>query len=259
MKLLIDIGNTRIKWAQLHGEMLVPMQAITLTEWHKPNSLRRVILGQGTPEQILVSNVAGHDATKALQEFTQSLSIESQLIEPTRVAFGVTNGYTNPKQLGVDRWLSLIAAWNMQPDLLCIVSIGTALTIDAITESGQHLGGQIMPGPELMRQSLMQQTSDIAIRSYKNGESDQFFANNTQCAVTQGLKNYVVSSVMASMERIKTDAGKAPTLLITGGGSPWLTDALTIKHQVIPDLVLRGLALIATRNSNHHNTSHVSR
>jgi type III pantothenate kinase len=255
MTLLIDIGNTRIKWSSVEGKDLAPMQAIASEDWRTRDAFRHILLSHGTAGRILVSNVAGEEIAKRLRDTAATLAFQCEFIESTSNAFGITNGYSNPQHLGIDRWLSMLAAWSNHHTALCVVSVGTALTIDAITADGQHLGGQIMPGPGLMQQSLLSNTSDIAHRSTVDADSKEFFANNTGTAVTRGIQNYIVSSVMMSMSKLTELTNQTPTLIITGGASRWLTDTLSISCITIPDLVLRGLALFATCEPDRHNST----
>src|SRR3954452_21545242 len=131
MILLIDIGNTRLKWTTMEGKDLGPQQAIVRSGVGY-DELAALVLNGLQPSRIVVSNVAGmvveHEFTQALNQRTAA-SIE--FVRSTSSACGVSNAYPQPERLGTDRWMSVIAAHHLV-GAACIATFGTAMTIDAV-------------------------------------------------------------------------------------------------------------------------------
>jgi type III pantothenate kinase len=159
----------------------------------------------------------------------------------------VRSGYANPAQIGVDRWVALIGARSVTTHACCVVSVGTAMTIDALDGQGQHLGGVIVPGPDLMVASLFANTHGIAQRAQQGSTRAGLFADNTLGAVRQGSLHALAALIERSVVTMQEQLQHAPELLMTGGGVEALHPALGCPYREIPDLVLRGLAVLAAQ------------
>jgi type III pantothenate kinase len=248
MDLLIDIGNTRIKWTALAGSRLASQSAAAYAGWDAAQLREQMLANLSNPTRVFVANVGGPSiATLVTATIEDAFGITPHFVHSSAVAAGVKSAYRNPEQLGVDRWLAMIGAYQLERVAACVVSVGTAMTVDGVDASGQHLGGIIVPGPDLMVDSLYRNTSDIASRALTGSEGTSLFADNTQAAVHQG----VIHSLAATIERTCHDMyarfDKMPALLITGGASGRITGALRVPFRIVPDLVLRGLAEIVRR------------
>src|SRR5690606_11248398 len=127
----------------------------------------------------------------------------------------------------------------------CIVSVGTAMTIDGVDRRGLHLGGVITPGPDLMASSLFSNTSDIAQRAQQGASTDALFADNTLGAVEQGATHALAALVERAVDVMQAQLGEAPVLIFTGGASSRVQPAVRRPGVVVPDLVLRGLAVFS--------------
>lgn len=245
MILLIDIGNTRVKWAVKEGASLGPQQALARTDLNE-QALTDALLGSALqPSRVLVSNVAG---TAAEQSLTASLGARTrasiEFVRSVRSACGVTNAYADPAKLGTDRWMSVIAAHRMF-GAACIASFGTAMTIDTVAADGKHLGGVIVPGPELMVTSLLKNTSNIAQHAREGAIAEDLFADNTLGAIHQGARHACAALVEKAYALSTARLGQEPSLVVSGGGSEQVGAALMIPFQVVPDLVLRGLGVVS--------------
>ncbi|MBT5219597.1 MAG: type III pantothenate kinase, partial [Woeseia sp.] len=161
--LLFDVGNTRLKWGLLEGDTLartsdVPHSSLVENGFSK--------LATRLPRRVgavLASNVVGPEFATRLSRFIGiHCGCELRFARSEREAFGVTNGYKRPRQLGVDRWATMIGARAEFKTALCIVDAGSAVTIDAMDRRGQHLGGEILPGVHLMSRSLIRETNGIS-------------------------------------------------------------------------------------------------
>lgn len=245
MFLLVDIGNTRIKWAHLERGILQPQSAAAHADW-TAQTFVDVILRSVRAERVLISNVSGSRMGDiARTTVQQSWQIEPEFITATAMAGGVRNAYAQPQNLGTDRWLAMIGAHALERSAVCAVSIGTALTIDGVDAVGGHLGGVIVPGPDLMVSSLLHDTSDIAHRAQAGAISDALFADNTLGAVWQGAEHALAALVERAVGVMQTALGETPKLLITGGASSRVAKSIRLQYRLVPDLVLQGLAVLA--------------
>jgi type III pantothenate kinase len=138
----------------------------------------------------------------------------------------------------------------MQQAFTCIVSVGTAATIDALMANGRHLGGLIVPGPDLMISSLMRNTSDIAAFAADGDSNEHFLADNTLGAVQQGAVHALAALVERTIERLREHYQNEPVLLLTGGACERIEPLLRVPFTRVPDLVLRGLAAIARQSES---------
>lgn len=239
MKLLVDIGNTRLKWAVWRDGR----RAMGGVYAHRDTPFDVALSGNWTalarPSAILVSSVVSQDVERALAAFMATLfDVAPQFVRSPAAALGITNAYAEPARLGVDRFLALAALHATQPRAQVLVSCGTALTLDAIGADGRHLGGLIAPSPDLSRHALLGATARIGDAEGRLVE----IADTTQDAVQSGC----VLAAVALIERFRAQAagvlGETPALVGDGGGlDAWR--ALLPDMERGRDLVLRGLAL----------------
>jgi type III pantothenate kinase len=246
MKLLIDIGNTRIKWARLDERGLGAASAAVHADWSREQAREQLTQSQERPERVLVSNVGGARIGELVADVIgEAWGITAEFFRSTALAGGVRNAYPDPSKLGVDRMMAMIGAHAMHPRLVCIASVGTAMTVDAVDVRGHHLGGVIVPGPDLMVASLLKSTSDIAERARQGEVGTGLFADNTLGGITQGAAHALASLIDRSVATLQREVGEAPTLLLTGGASERVAPLVETRAEIVPDLVLRGLAVLS--------------
>jgi type III pantothenate kinase len=248
MLLLIDIGNTRIKWARFEQGELRPQSAAPHADWSAPTFVETVLHSGGRCERVLVGNVSGPRMAEIVRSaVVQAWQVEPEFMTSSVTAAGIRNAYPQPQQLGVDRWLAIIGAHAIEQGALCVVSVGTALTIDGVAADGRHLGGVIVPGPDLMVSSLLRNTSDIAQRAQHGTASNELFADNTLGAIQQGAEHALAALVERAVGVMRHSLEQTPLVLMTGGASASVEKSLGLPYRSVPDLVLRGLAVMATR------------
>ncbi len=238
MKLLIDSGNSCLKWAEFKFGVLGNTQTIAYNDTDYLRRLQEQWSQLSQPEAVYIACVA------AIQ--LQLKNLLAKLWPTTPLVFiqspsekhGVTNAYPKEKSLGVDRWLVMTAAKNQYNGALCIVDCGTAITLDCIDENGMHLGGMIMPGWTLMQQSLFQGTANIEANtdSYPLG-----LADNTQAAVFNGRLNAIKGFIGAGLSAMPNNY----QLILTGGDATFLYDTLQLDVILDANLVMKGIALEA--------------
>ncbi len=249
MILVIDVGNTRLKWAWLTSTGLSDQQAVVHRE-SKPGVWTAALFQSGQkPARVLVSNVAGPTMAKTLTQLSKKeFHVEVEFVTAATEFQGLINGYLDPTLLGADRWLALIGAWTLARTALCVVDAGTAVKVDSVDANGQHLGGLIAPGIHMMREALMSKTSDIARAAEHSTPSlAGILANNTIGAVSRGAVFALAGMADRAAEIIEHSTGAKPKLFITGGDAGMITGTMRAHGEIVPDLVLQGLAVVAAQ------------
>jgi len=156
----------------------------------------------------------------------------------------VTNAYLQPERLGNDRWAALIAAHSLSQGPAVIISCGTAITIDALSSDGRHLGGLITPGVDLMISSVCDKATDVNIED-SNSEAIALLASSTESAVLGGSLYAAVSLLDRVTTDLRGELGAAASVFITGGDAERLIPLLEDKSKHEPELVLKGLEVFS--------------
>ena len=242
MILLLDIGNTRIKWARFEGGKLSKSGSATHVDEQLDLALKQAFDGP-EPQRILAANVAGPLVAKAMSDLCQErhwARPEFFISSPERC--GVKNGYKDPARLGADRWAAVIGAFKHHGGPACVIDAGTAITVDAVDAKGNHLGGLIAPGPQSMKRALADATA--ALRDLGEGEYT-LLARDTRSAVTSGGWHAAAGFLERILELMPEQLGKDARYLLTGGDAARLDALLPKRFTLVPDLVLQGLAAAA--------------
>ena len=246
--LLIDIGNTRIKWAYLSGGRMERSRAALHASWSLSTYARRLLRQHAPPERIWVSSVAGPAVSAALAGVARRAGIAATFVSVPRRGGGVRVGYAEPWRLGVDRFVGAVGARALFPGLpLCVVGVGTAMTVDLIGADGRHRGGVIIPAPTLMVDTLFTRTHGIRRRARGGGAHGdaRLFARSTRAAVVQGARYAAAALVDRAVEEARALLGRTPLVVLTGGGAAAVRPLLQSRWVGVPDLVLQGLAVLA--------------
>jgi type III pantothenate kinase len=248
--LLIDIGNTRIKWARFDGKRLGRQRAAVHSGWGGEDYARRVIGSGRGLERILVVSVAGTRVDRSLTlAARRARAPVPEFVVSRRRAGGVTSGYVEPWRLGVDRFVAAIGAYHVAKGrAVCVVGVGTAMTIDLVDAKGRHRGGAIIPAPTLMVDALLKNTDGIRRRAQGGtGAGNSLFGRSTRAGLVQGSR-YAAAALIdrAVGEARALVRGRAPLLILTGGGAPSVKPLVRSACVSLPGLVLRGLAVLST-------------
>jgi len=231
--LALDAGNTRIKWGVHDGRGWRTRGAIDTPQ---AASLKAALASAGPFDRAIACNVAGAEVRARIVEACGAsflVSVAEQL--------GVRNRYADPAQLGADRWAALIAAHHGDKGNKLVVNVGTALTVDALTASGEFLGGLIVPGPALMRRSLDRGTAGLRLTEGRF----EAFPRSTPDAITSGALQACVGAI-AMLGNAMASQGAAPDRIILSGGAAKEIEAmLPYAHTYRENLVLEGLLLVA--------------
>jgi type III pantothenate kinase len=194
MILLVDAGNTRIKWATLGSDGQVPGGACPTIEACALGPAWRA----ARPTRAVVACVAGESVRADLAGLLAELGVEAHWVRAAPAAHGLVNPYHPPEALGVDRYAAMVGASRRFGRDCVVVGIGTAMTADMLTSGGAFLGGCIVPGPELMRESLSTGTAGVGPGA---GEC-QTFPLDTGAAVATGIVLALLGVVRGMRERL---------------------------------------------------------
>ena len=243
--LLLDIGNTRLKWASLKGGIFLPGDELLHAGQLDIEKLTQIRL-DALPDLVMAACVAGSKSELLLQEWVQrQFQRDIEFVTAEQQMLGVTNAYADPVQLGSDRWVAMIAAHQEWQGNLCVIDAGTALTLDLVQKDGRHLGGYILPGLGMMQHCLIE-GSEIPIST-----DSVILASNTQVgdSTIRCISNGALQAACGLIERtilqFEQQSQEAVKNILTGGDSQSLVDNLTIPCVIEPNLVLRGLGHIA--------------
>lgn len=244
MQLLIDCGNSRLKWAMAgSGQRWQSFPAMAFSDqW--PQQLARAWTELAPPAAVWVSCVAGEAVRQTLTQLAIARwQLSPRFVTATSAAFGVTNRYRVPEQLGADRWLALIGARATTPRACCVIDCGTAIKVDALSDRGEFLGGVILPGLTLAREALAGVAP--ALQAARGGDDTNCNARSTADAIAAGTRFGLAGAIERSVREHEQVNGAAMELLLTGGDAPAFLPLLSRPYRHEPELVLRGLAQFA--------------
>ena len=252
MKILeIDAGNTRIKWRLLEcstGQVeKIKFDSVLAPGLvgEMPDSLSQQLheLKEEGIEKIRASNVRGDDFAKLLSLFCESnFSVNVNYALVSAELAGLKNAYQDFETLGVDRWLAMLAAFRSAKSAVCVVDCGSAITIDLVNADGQHEGGFIVPGLQLMQRSLGEHTANLKYHPHSNINIEP--GTNTAVAINHG----VLLMALGLLEKVEQHWGLNRSWYLTGGDAAILSSFIKWQHEVNSELVMDGLG-IADDNS----------
>jgi type III pantothenate kinase len=238
MILCLDAGNTRLKWGLWDG-----------IGWHGQGALDHAVIDELPrllplqPLRIVACNVAGASVAAQIETLAIALAVPLDWFCSSASAGGVVNGYDNPAQLGADRWAALIGARALHQGAALVVMAGTATTIDVLDADGVFRGGLILPGLDLMQQSLARNTAGLpeACGSYRATPT------NTDDAIVSGA----LQATLGAIERMACHpAGADFSVILSGGAAAALAPHLNLPWRQIDNLVLTGLVRSCHDNPN---------
>jgi type III pantothenate kinase len=239
--LVIDIGNTRSKWAIFGIGGVMEHSGVAFNEKLAETSLPEA---WGQCSQVLVANVAGEQAAEKLKAYLAPLAPRIDWVKSTAQFGALKNTYDDPVKLGVDRWAALIAAHHSTDAPCLVVNAGTALTVDAIDQNA-FIGGVIAPGYHMLHSAFIKNTAAVDAA----GGGYQTFPKNTQNAAYTGALLAMAGAVAAMYAELEKSAHQAPVCIVTGGDRKVLIQTMKQSFQInaIDDenLVLRGLFLMS--------------
>lgn len=246
--LLLDAGNTRLKWAVLGTDkVLSPVKALDyIPEGDNPlglSALSELLAGCSSLQRVVAVHVLGSAFGESLRRLIQTIGLPLHCVKSQSLGYGIKVAYHQPERLGADRFVALVAAHHLYPTETCIVmDCGTGVTIDAILPSGQHQGGLILPGIRTSGQALIQRAK--ATHLAQSLDHIELFAKDT----IQGIGSGAVLGLVGALEGISTRMEQALNTpvkrIITGGDALLLQQYLSTQYCYEPQLIMQGLQVI---------------
>ena len=238
MILAVDAGNSRVKWALHDGHGFVRDGWVMHADIE---ALDAQWLSLPAPSAIVIANVAGDGIGQRLRKSCERWKAAPRWASSTRSQAGVSNRYDDPSQLGIDRWAALIGARRLSSDPCVVVNAGTAMTVDALTAEGEFIGGIIVPGFDLMHESLSVHTARL---SAERGNFTSF-PRTTRDAITSGAIQALCGAVERMRDAMLASGHQEPVLIISGGAGELVARHMGRPLRIVDKLVLEGLVQIA--------------
>lgn len=234
--LLLDVGNSRCKWALVQDGVWTHQGVAGNTEWI---ALQHAFAALPPPDRVLVSNVAGEAMTQRLRAICAEWACPPEFVAASAQCCGVRNGYEQPERLGSDRWVALVAAWQRVHGACLVVNCGTATTVDALSAQGEFLGGLILPGVSLMQHSLATNTAQLIAEQGALRD----FPRNTADAIHSGMLRATLGAVYHQLGLLQARYPEVHCLL-GGGAAEVVEEHLEFPLERMDNLVLQGLQII---------------
>lgn len=252
MFLEIDMGNTRIKW-RVRDEASILARGSLETKT-QPQEIEPALRAyRGLIKAVWVASVVNDDDEKIWDRWAAHFfSVKPIFVKSSAAVGAVKNGYTDPAVLGVDRWLSILAAYNLSGRACIVLSLGTAATIDVIDKLGNHLGGFIAPGLRLMTQSLVSGVRRISTDSISTSLTDEL-GLSTSSAICGGCTSMLMGLVDNAIKQLRKTSGDESFALLFAGGDAEKLKSFYPQAHLINDLVLDGLVYAVQKSVSRSN------
>ncbi|PID45582.1 MAG: hypothetical protein CSB47_08000 [Proteobacteria bacterium] len=245
MRLLIDMGNSRLKSARYANAQLDQFVSRPYGDSTPIDCLKAFIRGQSELVSVTLVSVLGDAFQTEVKAYCQKEGIHLIWAASSATAHGIRSAYHTPENLGSDRFVALVGARKLFPEQYCIVvDCGTATTVDALTSDGVFCGGVIIPGLQLWGDSLMSRANQLNAHEMNH---PTVFAKDTPQAIGSGSVYGLVGAIEGLCQRMEVqfrrDAGvDIPVVRLLCGGDAHLIAAHTrLSFEVVPHLVLTGL------------------
>lgn len=226
-ELLLDIGNSRTKSVLRQNGSYIFLPS------HHAMEIQKYQISA-----VICASVASDERIATVQKESGLQNVPWQIVHSEASKSGLRNKYTDPKLLGVDRWLAMLGAVHHWPQQsLLVVDAGTALTLDWVEDNGQHLGGWIIPGFRLQQQAVIGQTAKVFNNSMQNAQVG--LGTDTSSCLQNGCLSAAVAVILQAVQL------HAPAkVVITGGDAALLLPYLSeLNPEVEPLLIFHGLSL----------------
>jgi len=220
MILLIDIGNSRTKYVQLVEGKLSPSSGLDNKDFNVTYFAKHF----AQTKKVVLANVAKSALTTELAAWCQSKGISFTQVHSEQQKNSLVSAYQQPTQLGIDRWLALLAATHLYPQQsVLIIDAGTATTVDLVASNGKHQGGWILAGIKALFNSILSHSTLVHAQSKADaslafGSNTTDNVNNACWAATLGMINQAISQAQ--------QLGSIDHIVLTGGNGLVLTKLL---------------------------------
>lgn len=238
--LQLDVGNSGAKWRLLVDDAVQARGRYAVSD---PASAAPLLGCTEALDCIWVASVASAEQDQALAAMlTERWGVAPRFVTTPARTGDLVNSYREPQRMGVDRWLAMLGARARCSERLCVVDVGSAVTIDVVAADGHHEGGYIIPGAELMERALLRDTQRV--RFDRQAPPDLAPGTDTAQAVQHGIALALCGAVELAVNHAAA-AGEQPRFFLTGGGADAASGLLRIEFDLVPDLVFEGLSILS--------------
>lgn len=238
MILELDLGNTRIKWRILGSGSDVNERGVFSTNENNIEFIEELVR---KVDRVRLASVCSIETDVAIEQLCDGTGKQFFKASSQKQCGNVTNSYHAPSTMGVDRWLAMVAAYNLAKKPCCVIDCGSAITVDVINSQGEHQGGFIVPGLHMLKGSLFESTKRVRF-SLAESLNSCSLGRNTQEAVNHGVLSMVTDWINERCNKVVEEYGLDAGLYLTGGDAEFLLNYLNNEVKYCPDLVLDGLA-----------------
>ncbi|WP_035257567.1 type III pantothenate kinase [Desulfatirhabdium butyrativorans] len=251
--LVIDVGNTNIVMGVYDGDRLVnhwrvrTERNMTEDEFHllatglferagiETSAIRKTIISSVVPPMVNI-----------LDAFCNRYLHHAPVWVDARTFTGMPILYKNPAEVGADRIVNAVAAYERYRCALIVIDFGTATTFDVISAQGEYLGGAISPGIMIAAEALFQKASKLP-RVELLRPPERAIGTDTAASMQSGILYGYAGLVDGMVARIQSELGRSAKVIATGGLAPLMAGIAHSIESVQPDITLEGLKLISER------------
>ena len=246
MNLLLDVGNTRIKWVLADdnedftacGRFESDVRA-----WPEGFSVLQTTVPDTAVQGIAVASVIGSELDALLCEHLKAVSdVPPWFAQVQAQSCGLRCAYEDHRQLGIDRWLVSIAAWQTFRQAVCVIDYGSAVSLDVVDADGRHLGGYVVPGLGMMKRALSRDTARIF--SHSSIIADRHPGTDTAACVSNGCLGALAGFSEYLLRQVQENLGSVPCCVVTGGDAEQILSAVNFSFQRDEHLLFKGLQLL---------------
>lgn len=243
--LLVDVGNSRIKWCWCENGILSYCGYSSRNQYEYVNTLRSLTITR-RPARVFVCSVLNQDENHKLNKIFDDAVLPERIwiTKVSETSKKISTLYADPDSLGIDRYLAICAAFEEYNSAAIVIDAGTATTIDVISQEGVHLGGVIIPGLRILTTCLGLSVSRLSAVDYleQDDEIDGFQISTSGC-VNQGVRYAWLGGISSAINSMKEKLPDSTRLILTGGDADSLQNNLHEDVILRPNLVLEGLSL----------------
>ncbi|KAF7785651.1 type III pantothenate kinase [Pseudoalteromonas rubra] len=222
MKLLVDVGNTALKTATLTGETIALVNEADIP-WSEI-------------DEVLIAQVGKGELVAPLIARAQQLAIPHYHAAVSATLGKLRCAYPQFENLGIDRWLTVVACYHLYPQQSCVIlDCGTASKIDVLNSEGQHLGGWILPGLDMMLSSLVANTQKVF------SDDTSLFLPELGTNTPNAVKNGALVATLGALEFYLSKSNEDPVIVCAGGYGELMQQHLARPSTYNDILVLQGL------------------
>ncbi|MBT3182616.1 MAG: type III pantothenate kinase [Deltaproteobacteria bacterium] len=250
MLLAVDIGNTKVALALFRGKRIVARWSCEIGLLSTPSRIGRFIREgfdaslKRAIEGVCISSVVPKMDSPFKRACMNYLSVDPVLVTPNNVGLKIS-GY-DKKQIGVDRLVNSVAAYERYKGATIVIDAGSCITFDAVSSDGRYLGGAIVPGIPLASRSLNEMTAKLPLIDIQKPK--RAIGRNTEESIRSGIYNGYSGLIDRLVDSISRDMDSKPVVIATGGDSKLISKISSSIEEIHPDLIFEGIHLIWQRN-----------